>query len=162
MSKVRLDDITENNALAFLDHLEAARSNNVATRNSRLTAIKSFCRYLIRKDMTHAAEYGLIVSIAAKKGPKPDIPYLEPAEVKLLLEQANQDEVLGLRDYALIQFLYNTGVRVSEALSLSVAALELGAPGQVRVHGKGRKDRDRKSTRLNSSHEFVSRMPSSA
>lgn len=141
VSKLRLDDITENNVLEFLDHLECVRGNSVATRNSRLTAIRSFCRYLIRKDTTNAAEYGLIVSIPGKKGPKPDISYLEPAEVKLLLEQVNQDQVLGLRDYALIQFLYNTGVRVSEALSLSVGALELGAPGQVRVHGKGRKDR---------------------
>jgi site-specific recombinase XerD len=141
ISKLRLDDITENNVLTFLDHLESARGNSVSTRNSRLTAIRSFCRYLIRKDTTNAAEYGLIVSVAGKKGPKPDIPYLEPAEVKLLLEQPNQDQLLGLRDYALIQFLYNTGVRASEALSLSVGTLELDAPGQVRVHGKGRKDR---------------------
>jgi site-specific recombinase XerD len=141
VSKLRLDDITESNVLAFLDHLESARGNSVATRNSRLTAIRSFCRYLIRKDTTNAAEYGLIVSLAGKKGPKPDVPYLEPSEVKLLLEQANKDQLLGLRDYALIQFLYNTGVRVSEALSLSVDTLELGAPGQVRVNGKGRKDR---------------------
>ena len=141
VSKLRLDDITENNVLAFLDHLESSRGNSMATRNSRLTAIRSFCRYLIRKDPTHAAEYGLIVSIPGKMGPKPDIPYLEPTEVKLLLEQANQDQLLGLRDYALIQFLYNTGTRVSEALSLSVGALELSAPRQVRVHGKGRKDR---------------------
>jgi len=119
ISKLRLDDISEDKVLAFLDHLESARGNGVATRNSRLTAIRSFCRYLIRKDTTHAAEYGLIISIAGKKGPKPDIPYLEPAEVKLLLEQANQDQVLGLRDYALIQFLYNTGVRVSEGGELT-------------------------------------------
>ena len=141
VSKLRLEDITENNVLAFLDHLESARGNSVATRNSRLTALRIFCRYLIRKDTTNAAEYGLIVSIAGKKGPKPAVPYLEPAEVKLLLEQANRDQVLGLRDYTLIQFLYNTGVRVSEGLSLSVGALELGTPGQVQVHGKGRKDR---------------------
>src|SRR5215472_17959661 len=123
VSKLRLEDITENNVLAFLGHLEGSRSNSVATRNSRLTAIRSFCRYLIRKDTTNAAEYGLIASIPGKKGPKPNIPYLEPAEVKLLLQQANQDQLLGLRDYALIQFFYNTGVRVSEALSLSVGAL---------------------------------------
>jgi len=141
VSKLRLDDITEDKVLAFLDHLESGRGNSVATRNSRLTAIRNFCRYLIRKDTTHAAEYGLIVSIPGKKGPKPNIPYLEPAEVKLLLEQANQDQLLGLRDYALIQFLYNTGVRVSEALSLSVDTVELSTCRQVRVHGKGRKDR---------------------
>lgn len=141
VSKLRLEDITENKVLAFLDHLESNRGNGVATRNSRLTAIRSLCRYLIRKDPTHAAEHGLIVSIAGKKGPKPDIPYFEPAEVKLLLQQPNQEQLLGQRDYALIQFLYNTGVRVSEALSLSVGALELSAPRQVRVHGKGRKAR---------------------
>ena len=56
VSKLRLDDITENKVLAFLDHLESSRGNSVATRNSRLTAIRSFCRYLIRKDTTHAAE----------------------------------------------------------------------------------------------------------
>src|ERR1700674_2120882 len=94
VSKLRLDDITENNVLAFLDHLESARGNSVATRNSRLTAIRSFCRYSIRKDMTNAAEYGLIVSIPGKNGPKPAIPYLEPAEIKLLLEQANQEQLL--------------------------------------------------------------------
>src|SRR3990172_2386576 len=133
VSKLRLDDITESKVLAFLDHLESARGNSVA--------IRSFCRFLIRKDTTNAAEYGLIVSLSGKKGPKPDIPYLEPAEVKLLLEDVNQDQLIGLRDYALIQFLYNTGVRVSEALSLSVGDLELGTPRQVLVHGKGRKDR---------------------
>ena len=125
----------------FLGGWKALVATSVATRNRRLTAIRTFCRYLIRKDPTNAAEYGLIVSIPGKKGPKPVIPCLEPAEVKLLLEQANQDQLLGLRDYALIQFLYNTGVRVSEALSLSVGALELGTPSQVQVHGKGRKDR---------------------
>ena len=141
VSKLRLDDITEDKVLAFLGHLESDRGNSVATRNSRLTAIRSFCRYLIRKDTTHAAEYGLVASIPGKKGPKPNIPYFEPAEVKLILDQPNQDHVLGLRDYVLIQFLYNTGVRVSEALSLPVDALELGTSRQVRVHGKGRKDR---------------------
>lgn len=141
VSKLCLDDITENRVLEFLDHLESSRGNSVATRNSRLTAIRSFCRYLIRKDPTHAAEYSLVVSIAGKKGPQPEIPYLEPAEIKLLLEQPNQDLLLGLRDHALIQFLHNTGVRVSEALSLSVGSLELGAPHQVQVRGKGRKDR---------------------
>src|SRR5919197_720967 len=67
VSKVRLLDITENHVLAFLHSLESKRGNAVATRNSRLTAIRTFCRYLIRKDPTNAAEYGRIVSIAGKK-----------------------------------------------------------------------------------------------
>ncbi len=141
VSKLRLQDITEASVLAFLDHLESDRGNGVSTRNSRLTAIRSLCRYLIRKDATCASEYGLIVSISGKKAPKPDIPYLEPSDVKLLLEQPNKEERLGLRDYTLIQFFYNTGVRVSEALSILVEDLELRSPWQVRVQGKGRKAR---------------------
>src|SRR5436309_6137437 len=43
VSKLRLDDITESSVLAFLDHLQSARGNIVATRNSRLTAIRNFC-----------------------------------------------------------------------------------------------------------------------
>jgi len=141
ISKIRLDDITEASVLAFLDHLESDRGNGASTRNNRLTAIRSLCRYLIRKDPTCAAEHGLIVSISGKKAPKPDIPYLEPSDVKLLLEQPNKEELLGLRDYTLIQFFYNTGVRVSEALSILVDDLELKTPWQVRVEGKGRKAR---------------------
>lgn len=141
ISKLRIEDITEAGVLEFLDYLESERGNGVSTRNSRLTAIRSLCRYLIRKDPTSAAESALIVSISGKKAPTPDIPYLEPADVKLLLAQPNKEDRLGLRDYALIQFLYNTGVRVSEALSLFVEDLELKAPWQVRVVGKGRKSR---------------------
>ncbi len=74
VSKLRLDDITEDKVLAFLDHLESGRGNSVATRNSRLTAIRNFCRYLIRKDTTHAAEYGLIVSISGKEGTQAEHP----------------------------------------------------------------------------------------
>lgn len=141
ISKLRLEDITEAGVLAFLDHLESHRGNGVSTRNSRLTAIRSLCRYLIRKDPTCATEHALIVSISGKRGPKTDTPYLEPSDVKLLLAQPNREEPLGLRDYALIQFLYNTGTRVSEALSILVGDLELKAPSQVRVKGKGRKER---------------------
>jgi site-specific recombinase XerD len=141
IAKLRLEDITEASVLAFLDHLESHRRNGCSTRNSRLTAIRSLCRYLIRKDPTCAAEYALIVSISEKKAVKADIAYLEPSDVKLLLAQLNKEEPVGLRDYALIQFLYNTGVRVSEALSLRVDDLELGTPRQVRVEGKGRKTR---------------------
>jgi len=47
----------------------------------------------------------------------------------------------GWRDYTLLLFLYNTGSRVSEAAGLSWNDLQLTTPRQVRLHGKGRKDR---------------------
>ena len=47
----------------------------------------------------------------------------------------------GVRDLALIVFLYNTGARVAEALAVKVEDLSLRRPRQVRLHGKGGKDR---------------------
>jgi site-specific recombinase XerD len=141
VSRLRLDDITEMNVIGFLDHLESRRRNGVATRNSRLTALRSLCRYIIRRDPTHSAEYGRIVSISGKKAPQPVVAYLEPSEVKCLLSQPNKTTLLGLRDYVLIQFLYNTGVRISEALSLLVSDVELTSPWQANVMGKGQKAR---------------------
>jgi len=47
----------------------------------------------------------------------------------------------GQRDHVLLAFLYNTGARIQEALDLSVQALRLESPFQVRLFGKGRKER---------------------
>ena len=47
----------------------------------------------------------------------------------------------GRRDYALLATMFNTGARVQEIVVLSVADLRLDAPAQVRLHGKGRKER---------------------
>jgi hypothetical protein len=61
--------------------------------------------------------------VAAKKAPQPVCVYLEPEEMKILLSQPDQQSALGLRDYALLRFLYNTGARVSEALGVRLQDL---------------------------------------
>jgi site-specific recombinase XerD len=53
----------------------------------------------------------------------------------------NQRTVDGLRDYTLLLFLYNCGARVSEAAGLRWDDLQLTAPRQVRLRGKGKKER---------------------
>ncbi|WP_180987503.1 site-specific tyrosine recombinase XerD [Arthrobacter sp. AFG20] len=66
-------------------------------------------------------------------------------EVTRILEAAGTDTATGLRDRALLEFLYSTGARISEAVGLdvddlSVAAAEAG-PAIVRLFGKGSKER---------------------
>ncbi len=66
--------------------------------------------------------------------------YLRLEEVERLLEQPNQKTPLGLRDRAMLEVLYSTGLRVSELVGLRVADLDTKV-GCVRCIGKGDKER---------------------
>ena len=61
--------------------------------------------------------------------------------MEALLAQVDRRTRHGRRDYALLAFLYNSGARVQEAIDLRVSALQLDRPYQVRLFGKGRKER---------------------
>ncbi|RTH25673.1 recombinase XerC, partial [Thermus scotoductus] len=71
--------------------------------------------------------------------------YLTPPEVARLLEAAykHRSPRIGLRDWAVLAFLYGTGLRLSEALSLTYSDLTYqdGIPHAIRVRGKGDKER---------------------
>lgn len=141
VSALTLDEITADRVLAFLDHLERSRGNCVATRNQRLAALRCFVEHLLRHDVTRTAQYRRILDIPAKKHKISAVSYLEPEEVAVLLRQPDQRTAHGRRHHALLLFLYNTGARVSEALAVCVADVQFSTPAQVRVHGKGAKDR---------------------
>ena len=125
----------------FLTHLESERSNTAVTRNSRLAAIRGFFKHLVRNDPQHSLQYQQVLSLPSKKTKVSGAQYLEPEDMRLILKQPDQKTVLGLRNHALLLFLYNTGARVSEALSVRICDLCLEKPAQVRLHGKGHKDR---------------------
>jgi integrase/recombinase XerD len=59
----------------------------------------------------------------------------------LIINMPNKRTCDGWRDYTLLLFLYNCGARVSEAAGLRWDDLQLAAPRQVRLRGKGRKER---------------------
>lgn len=141
VAELRLDDLRAEPVLAFLAHLEIGRGNSVATRNSRLSAIQSLVSHLLRHDPTRAEQYHRILSLPSKKRGQPIASYLEPEEVRVLLAQPNRATSLGQRDHALLLFLYNSGARVGEALDVRIGDLELLRPRQVRLRGKGGKER---------------------
>lgn len=141
LSAVQLDDLNTGTVLEFLQHLEEVRKNGRATRNYRLAALRSFFEYLLRNDPTRAEQYHRVLAIPAKRHHPPSASYLEPEEVRVLLAQPNRKTALGARDHALLLFLYNTGARISEALAVQKGDLCMAKPRQVRLHGKGNKDR---------------------
>jgi site-specific recombinase XerD len=136
-----LDDVRANAVLAFLEHIEAKRGNSAITRNCRLAAVRSFVQYLLRHDVTRAGQYGGILAIRTKRATRRAVTYLEPEEARALIAAIDARSRHAERDRALLLFLYNTGARVAEALSLRPSALRLDRPRQVRLLGKGSKER---------------------
>lgn len=141
VADLQLGDLQADAIAAFLTQLESGRANSVATRNCRRAAIRSFSKHLIRADLPHADQYQRILALPAKKCRQPLATYLEAEEVHTIIEQTDQRTAPGQRDHGLLLFLYNTGARVSEALAVRCTDLHLAPPRQVRLHGKGKKDR---------------------
>jgi site-specific recombinase XerD len=141
VADLTLDELTAPEILAFLSHLESKRSNVAASRNVRLAAIRSFFKHLVEHDLPRADQYQRVLSIPGKRIHIAMAQYLEPEEVKQILAQPDRSTAPGLRDHALLLLLYNTGARVSEALGVRVEHLSLAHPRQVRLFGKGNKER---------------------
>ncbi len=141
LEKLQLDDINVKSVANFLIHIETKRNNSAVSRNCRLAVIRSFAKHLMRNDLQRANQYQQILALPSKKIQVPIATYLEPHEVQIILKQPDRRTTTGLRHYALLLFLYNTGVRVSEALAVQAGDLHLYSPRQVIVHGKGKKDR---------------------
>ncbi|MEE2886290.1 MAG: tyrosine recombinase [Planctomycetota bacterium] len=103
----------------------------------KLASLRAFFR--------HLRDHGILATDPARlvKGPKAGkrVPrFLTVPQVDALLNQPFPDTTNGLRDRAILEFLYSTGCRVSEATTLPLRYLDLHS-GSVRVLGKGRKER---------------------
>ena len=141
LADLALEDIQSDAVLAFLDHVESQRGNSAVTRNCRLAAVRSFVEHLLRQDVTRAGQYGRILAIRNKRALQRTAIYLEPEEARIVIGAVNRRCRDGERDHALLLFLYNTGARVSEALAVRPRDLRLERPWQVRLLGKGQKER---------------------
>lgn len=134
-------DLTGSDVLAFLDHVEHERHGSVTTRNCRLAALRSFFTFVAEHEPLAAGQCAEVLRVPVKRALRRTITYLDPEEGKAILAQPDRTTVSGQRDHALLALLYNTGARIDEALSLTPAAVHLEAPTQVRLMGKGRKER---------------------
>src|SRR6202453_4343101 len=141
IADLELDDIQAEVVLTFLHHIESKRSNSAVTRDCRLAAIRSFVQHLLRSDVARAGQYGRILAIRTKRATHRAVAYLEPEEARAVIATVDTSSARGRRDHALLLLLYNTGARISEALAVRSSNLRLDRPRQVRLLGKGRKER---------------------
>lgn len=141
VAEIKLDDLTASEVSAFLSHAEHDRKGTIGTRNCRLAAIRSFFHFVAGKEPTAIAQCTEVIAVPIKRAPIPAPCYLEPGEVEAILAGPDRSTLEGLRDHALLSFLYNSGARIQEALDLTPAAIRFEAPNCVRLYGKGRKER---------------------
>jgi len=103
----------------------------------KLSAIRSFYRYLLREEIISTSP------VATTSSPKLDkrLPsFLTIEEINRLLEAPDISTPQGLRDQALMELLYASGLRVSELVSINLEQVNLDT-NEIRVWGKGSKER---------------------
>jgi len=136
-----LTDLDTARILAFLSHLEDRRNNGVATRNVRLAAIHAFFRFVASRNPEQLDLAQRVIAVPFKRAAHRAIDYLEYEEIDSILKAIDRTTLQGTRDYALLATMFNTGGRVQEIVDLRVRDLQLIKPYQVRLFGKGKKER---------------------
>lgn len=128
---------TEKEAVrAYLEQLHnLGRASSTISRN--LAAIKSFYQFLVDEDLL---ESDPTVHLDSPKVVKRLPRVLNVSEVEALLNQPSLDNVHSIRDKAMLEVIYATGIRVSELVSLDLLDISLEA-GYLRCLGKGNKER---------------------
>jgi integrase/recombinase XerD len=127
----------------FLDYLERERKCSIRSRNQRLAAIHALAHFVAEHSPEDVAWCAAIRSVPFKRFHRTELTYLEKPEMDALLAAPDRHTALGRRDHALLQFLYNSGARASEAAGLQIESLHLHAHAlsHVEICGKGRKTR---------------------
>ncbi len=141
IDKMVVTDISPAIVRQFLDHLEQDRHCTGVTRNQRLGTIHSLARFIGMRSPVHLSWCTEVRLVPFKKTDKTMITYLDKVEMDALLLQPDRHTRLGMRDYVLLLFLYNSGARADEAARLTIKHLLLEEPPSVRIHGKGNKIR---------------------
>ena len=141
VAELDLADLDVEDVIAFLDYLEQERHNTVATRNVRLAALHAFFRYVAINEPEQLARSQRILQLPFKRADQRTIDYFEYEELQAVLAAVDRTTAMGRRDYALLATMFNTGGRVQEIVDLRACDLQLERPFQVRLFGKGQKER---------------------
>jgi integrase/recombinase XerD len=131
-----LDKIGERDVASLLGMLhDLGLSGRSISRN--FSAIKGFHRFLVAEGLS---KFNPTENIDPPKRSRTLPGVLNQDEVEAILQQPNGVEPLSIRDRAILETLYATGMRVSELLGLKQSAIDFDE-GVVRVFGKGSKER---------------------
>src|SRR3989338_5863972 len=123
-------------------YLAVLKEKNLSTRSigRRLSALRSFFKFLTRDSYLKTNP---ILMLSSPKLEKHLPAFLTEEEVSMLIESAgakSEKDERGLRDRAILETFYSTGLRISEVVSLSEQDIDF-ISGTIKVLGKGKKER---------------------
>jgi integrase/recombinase XerC len=144
---------------AFLGHLYS-RGLARSSMARKISSVRSFCRYLVREGdlATNPCD-----SISTPRAPKNNPRFLSLEEISALLDNTARDRPIDLRDMAIWELFYSSGIRVSELAGMNTG--DWDPEGKlIRIRGKGSKTRiiplgDRASKRILNYLESTGRWP---
>ena len=141
VDKVQIEHLSTDSIREFLKSLQDQRGCSASTCNQRLACIHGIAQFISWKSPEHVLWASQVRAIPFKNTGKTVVAYLERAEMEAILAAPNISIRQGLRDQALLLFLYNTGARASEVVDLTIEDLNLKYSQSVKITGKGQKVR---------------------
>ncbi|MBQ5561194.1 MAG: tyrosine-type recombinase/integrase [Lachnospiraceae bacterium] len=140
---LQASDFNQANVIDFMSWLNTERKNVATTVNHRLSDVRGFCHYLLKKKALTSDEFEEIREINDYDDDRIiEFTWLTTDEVASILNcvDANRD---ATRDHFLISLLYESGARINEVLSLKPHDIKPTSNGEADVHfyGKGNKHR---------------------
>ena len=125
------------NQAAVKKAVAIARKQNLGVRSTalRLSALRTFCKYLLRHEVINVDP---VEGISAPKAEKPLPKQMSADDMSALLNESDNEEIV-IRDQAMFELMYGCGLRLSELTGLELK--HITSDRQLRVTGKGNKQR---------------------
>jgi site-specific recombinase XerD len=120
IKSLRVEHLTSELIIAFLEDLQRERKNLVKTRNHRLAALKSFAKMIRFKYPEQQEVAEIILNIPQKRTQKPLIGFLYQDEILEVFQAVDLKTKEGFRDYALLHLLYDSAARATEMATLNL------------------------------------------
>ena len=122
----------------YLNRYKDGKGKNLkkATQDYYIIALRGFLKYLAKQDIKTLASEKVELGNTQER----EVEFLEADEIKRLLESVGNKNVCSLRDRAILELLFSTGLRVSEIANLNKENINLKS-GEFSVRGKGGKIR---------------------